>query len=270
MEFSKALSEATNSRNRDTQELVAKYHEYLQNIIEQFNQDKDAVKLSKDTEELQKTFLKRLAKTPTKKAPINFPDEEVDEVTVVESGKKRARSTDAEFEDRPDKSAAQDSSTLTGIVEKGEIKINLAAEHTGKEISAAGRLPYEGKWPTPTVSRVPTFGTLESIMDVASYFGVPNFCIAVLEVLNTWIGDYLPAGQSRAKARVDAQDFYSIIQGRFADLEAAKLRLLEILRRLYDEPKPTKKQGETHDNFRTSHVFTRASDNLKRTISTKK
>ena len=38
MDFSKALSEATNSRNRDTQELVAKYYEYLQNIIEQFNQ----------------------------------------------------------------------------------------------------------------------------------------------------------------------------------------------------------------------------------------
>ena len=104
---------------------------------------------------------------------------------------RRARSTDAEFEDRPDKSTAQDSPTLTGIVDKGEIKINLAAEHAGKEISAAGRLPYEGEWPTPTVSRVPTFGTLESIMDVESYFGVPNFCIAVLGVPNTWIGDYL-------------------------------------------------------------------------------
>ena len=38
MDFSKALSEATNGRNRDTQGLVAKCHECLQNIIEQFNQ----------------------------------------------------------------------------------------------------------------------------------------------------------------------------------------------------------------------------------------
>lgn len=269
MDFNKALSEASKSRTKESQELVAKYYEYLGNLLEQFNQDKDAAKLTKATEDLQKSFLKRLVKTQAKK-PVTFSDEEKDEVAEAEIGEKRT-STVAGFEERVPTSKSQDSSTITGFVEKGEIKINIDTDLSGKTISTEGMRPHEQKWPVATVEREPQFWKLASVLDVASYFGIPSFCMGVMTLLLFWITEFLPRGNTKMMVIQMAHEFYEVIEGRFADLVSAKGKIVAIIRKLYEEPKPTKKSDfDSHSNFRTSFIYTSAPDSVKRAISSSK
>lgn len=262
--FGKVLSEARNSPNKDKQKLAFKYYEYHDNIMEQFYWDNDVTKLAAALERLRKSFLKRLSKLQGEEEEkvqveeaLTFTDEE-NEDTVAKTGSKRT-STSAGFnEGRPSTTAVPHSREPI-----------LATGITGKTIPAKGLLPYEQRWPVPTAARDPRFGTLASVMDVASYFGIPIFCIGVMTLLNTWIGDFLPVGKNREVVREMAQDFFMVIQGRFPDLDSAKEKILRILWKLYDEPKP--KNGiETHSNFRTSFLFrSETSDVVVREISRK-
>ena len=271
MDFNKILSEARSSQNKEVQQAAEKYLKYQGLHLEEFNKDKNGVALAASLDELQKVFLNRLNALQARKVVYDF--EGVDEEPAATGTAMKRTSTMAGYEERPETpttNTTKEPETLSGILEKGNLKINLSSELTGKTISAEGLLPHKQKWPVPTVERGQQFCTLESVLDVSSYYGIPIFCLGVMSLLLAWVNEFLPEGEKRFSVFEAVHQYIGVIEGRVVDLETAKARILSIIRKLYDEPKPTKKNGgHSHTNFRTSFLYQQAPENVKRAVGGK-